>query len=118
VPYVSNIWCVGCSVLWYRFLRALRRGLVTVLRTTFLGCANYQQNRVIRSETQDKNTQIMEDKHEELLNYLYAQITANYYLKTVCLEILKDLDQKQILNEKERYWQHELLNVLLEPADI
>jgi len=60
----------------------------------------------------------MEDKHEELLNHLYAQITANYYLKTVCLEILKDLDQKQILNEKERYWQHELLNVLLEPADI
>ena len=61
----------------------------------------------------NKTTQIMEDKQEQLLNYLYAQLTEIYALKTICLEILKDLEQKKILNEKERYWQREILDLLI-----
>ena len=60
----------------------------------------------------------MEDEQEKLFNHLYAQLTQIYHLKGVCLAILKDLEQKQILNEKERYWKHELLTVLFESETI
>ena len=57
----------------------------------------------------------MENKEENLLNYLYEQLTEIYYLKGICLEILKDLELKENLNEKEQYWKMELLTVLLNP---
>ena len=57
----------------------------------------------------------MNNKDENLLNYLYEQLTEIYYLKGICLEILKDLELKESLNEKEQYWKTELLTVLLNP---
>jgi len=60
----------------------------------------------------------MEDEQEKIFNYIYTQLTENYALKGVCLEILKDLDQKKILNDKERYWQREIINVLFESETI
>lgn len=56
----------------------------------------------------------MEDEQEKIFNYIYAQLTKNYALKGVCLEILKDLEQKKILNDKERYWQREIASVLFD----
>ncbi|MFT5823745.1 MAG: hypothetical protein ACI8ZM_005007 [Crocinitomix sp.] len=60
----------------------------------------------------------MEDEQEKIFNYIYAQLTENYALKGVCLEILKDLEQKKILNDKERYWQREIASVLFESEGI
>ena len=54
----------------------------------------------------------MENKEEKLLNTVYAQLTEIYTLKGICLEILKDLEQREILEEKEQYWHNELSAIL------
>jgi hypothetical protein len=68
-----------------------------------------------------KNTRIMENnmcreigKEEKLLNTVYAQLTEIYTLKGICLEILKDLKQREILEEKEQFWYDELSAILFD----
>ena len=56
----------------------------------------------------------MENKEEKLLNTVYAQLTEIYALKGICLEILKDLKQREILEGKEQYWYDELSTVLFD----
>lgn len=60
----------------------------------------------------------MENQKEKILNRLYQQLTEIYYLKGVCLAILKDLEQKENLTEKEEHWKTELLAVLVDPEEI
>ena len=57
-------------------------------------------------------------KEEKLLNTVYAQLTEIYALKGICLEILKDLKQREILEEKEQYWYDELSAILFSLEDV
>ena len=56
--------------------------------------------------------------NETLINHIYQQLGVIYQLQGVCLEILKDLEHKKNLNQKEQYWFNELVTVLFESEGI
>jgi hypothetical protein len=56
--------------------------------------------------------------NETLINHIYQQLGVIYQLQGVCLEILKDLEHKKELNQKEQYWFNELVTVLFESEGI
>ena len=59
----------------------------------------------------------MENKKEKVLDYIFIQLTEIYYLKGICLEVLKELENKNGLTEKEKYWRNELYNTLFHAVD-
>ena len=59
----------------------------------------------------------MENKKEKVLDYIFIQLTEIYYLKGICLEVLRELENKSGLTEKEKYWKFELYNILFHSVD-
>lgn len=55
---------------------------------------------------------IRSEASEKMNNYLHEILGDKYALQTVCLRILKDLDQCPVLTNEQQEWYNDLVDVV------